>query len=532
MLERYIRYFRNFVQGLATNRVGIAGIILTTTAFALFIFMELLQLVGVVTNAYVGLISYMALPALFILGLILIPVGWHRYRKKTGRSTRELLEERFDPELLEGGLTGSKLLAIISALTVANILFLSIGGARTLHFMDTSTFCGTACHEVMNPEWTVYQTSAHARVPCVECHVGEGVGALVDSKLNGLWQVVSATFDLYERPIPTPVHQLRPAQETCEHCHWPDKFYGERVVTRTHYAFDSAATPRYTTLSLKVGSGLGEERGRIHWHIAEQNRVRYTSVNDERETMIWVEALQPDGSWHRWTNRALAAGRVPGVSPLDPDTVVVAAAEAAGAEDAAVTEARTMDCVDCHNRATHIYEDPERAIDERLASGEIDAGLPAVKRVAYEALTTRYPDMVTAGEGIERVVHFAYDRQVPGGRTADPRSVDALVATLQDIYRRNIHPEMRVYWNPYPDHSGHAGGTGCFRCHSTDLVDAGGDAIVHDCTLCHSIAAWDSPTPFHFLGEPVETDPEREMHRWLRAEFMTSSRAAEGQDRR
>ncbi|MGK7310650.1 MAG: NapC/NirT family cytochrome c [Candidatus Longimicrobiales bacterium M2_2A_002] len=520
MLERSARYFRNFLAGLGTNRIGVAGIVLTTTAFVLFIFMELLRLVGVVTNAYVGLISYMALPALFILGLVLIPVGWRRYRKGTGRSTRELLEARFDPELLDGGLTGSKLLAIVSGLTVINVLFLSIGGARTLHFMDTPTFCGTACHEVMNPEWTVYQTSAHARVACVECHVGEGVGALVDSKLNGLWQVVSATFDLYERPIPTPVHQLRPARETCEHCHWPSKFYGERVVTRTTYGFDSAATPTFTTLSLKVGSGTEAGEPRIHWHIAERNRVRYTSVDDERETMIWVESLEPDGSWRRWTNRSLAAGRVPGAGRIDPDTVVGEPASGAERPGPPVREARTMDCVDCHNRATHIYEDPERAIDERLASGEISTELPYVKKVAYEALTTRYRDIPTAMRGIDRVVHLSYDREVPGGRSADPRAVESLVGTLQEIYRRNIHPEMRVYWNPYPDHSGHAGGTGCFRCHSPDLVDADGEAIVHECTLCHSIAAWDSPAPFHFLQDPKEADPESEMHEWLREEFV------------
>lgn len=528
MLKRYSRYFRHFIQGLATDWVGAAGIVLTTTAFVLFIFMEVLWLVGVVTNAYVGLISYMALPALFILGLILIPIGWVRYRRRAGRSTRELLEERFDPELLESGLTGSRLLAIVAVLTLANVLFLSVGGARTLHFMDSPTFCGTACHSVMNPEWTVYQTSAHARVPCVECHVGEGVGALVDSKLNGLWQVVSATFDLYERPIPTPVHQLRPARETCEHCHWPEKFYGERVVTRTEFSYDSATTPTYTTLSLKIGSGAGESTGQIHWHIADRSQVRYTSVDDERETMIWVESLQPDGTWRRWTNRAVAAGRVPGVSPLDPDSVIAGAAEevsetASEAAYGGVTEARTMDCVDCHNRATHIYADPERAIDERLASGEISTGLPFVKKVAYEALTTRYRDIPTAMDGIDRVVHLTYAREVPGGSAADPRAVDALVATLQDIYRRNIHPEMRVYWNPYPDHRGHAGGTGCFRCHTPDLVDREGQAIAYDCDLCHSIAAWDSPTPYHFLQEPNDADPERELHEWLRAEFLSGA---------
>lgn len=516
MLRRYSRYVRHFIQGLATNWIGTAGIILTTTAFVLFVFMELLRVVGVVTNAYVGLITYMALPALFILGLVLIPVAWARYRRETGKSTRALLEERFDRDLLTAHLTGSRLVGIISLLTLGNVLFLSVGGARTLHFMDTPTFCGTACHSVMNPEWTVYQTSPHARVACVECHVGEGVDALLDSKLNGMWQVISATFDLYERPIPTPVRNLRPARETCEHCHWPDKFYGERVVSRTEYSFDSLAVPRHTTLSLKIGSGAGDRRGEIHWHIAEENRVRYTSVDDEREVMIHVESLQPDGSWRRWANRDLAAGRVAGVDPSR-------APLAAGAQ-----RVRVLDCVDCHNRATHIYADPERAVDQRLASGEIDATLPFVKKVAFEALNTRYRDIPTAMDGIERVVRLRYAREIPGGASADARAIESLIGTLQGIYRRNIHPEMRVWWNPYPDHIGHRGGTGCFRCHNPDLVDETGAAIAYECTLCHSILAWDSPTPYHFLEEPTEADPEAQLHRWLRQEFVGGTGVQEG----
>lgn len=510
MVERYVRYFRHFVQGLATDWIGAAGIVLTTTAFVLFVFMELLRLVGAVTNAYVGLVTYMALPALFILGLILIPIGWARYRRRTGRSTRELLEQRFAVDLLAPRLTGSRLVSIISVLTLVNVLFLGVGGARMLHFMDTPVFCGTACHSVMNPEWSVYQASPHSRVACVECHVGEGVDALVDAKLNGLWQVISASFNLYERPIPTPVHNLRPARETCEHCHWPEKFYGERMATFARYSLDSVASPSYTTLSLKIGSGSGERRGEIHWHIAAHNQVRYTSVEDQREDMIWVESLRPDGSWHRWTNRTLAAGMVSATEE----------AEAERAHDASEEEARVMDCVDCHNRATHIYENPEEAVDHRLATGEIDPSLPYVKKVAFETLSARYSDSLTAKAGIDRVVRLTYAQRIPGGATADARSIERLVATLQEVYTRNVHPQMRVWWNPYPDHIGHQGGGGCFRCHSSDLVDEAGESIVDDCTLCHSILAWDSPRAYAFLEPPDEEDPEREMHRWLRGEFV------------
>jgi len=270
MIER----FRLFLRGVSTNWTGTLGVALTTSAFLMFVFMELLRIAGVVTNSYVGLITYMALPALFLLGLILIPLGWLRFRRAVGKTTDELLADRFPEEMRRSRGLGSNLLGIVALLTVVNILFIGVGGARMLHFMDEPEFCGTACHEVMNPEWTTYQDSPHAHVRCVDCHVGEGAGALLDAKLNGLWQVVSSTFDLYERPIPTPVHNLRPARETCETCHWPEKFYGDRIKTIESFALDEASTPSYTTLALKVGSGTGEARGTIHWQIASESEVR------------------------------------------------------------------------------------------------------------------------------------------------------------------------------------------------------------------------------------------------------------------
>jgi hypothetical protein len=198
-------------------------VVLTTSSFVSFVVLQLATISGVVTNAYVGLIVYMLFPVLFVLGLLVIPVAWYRQRRRTGMSARELVAARFGNDAVAAKLAGARVFRTVAILTLANVAILGAASIRMLHFMDSAHF-GTACHQVMNPEWTTYQASPHARVACVDCHVGEGMGALVNSKLNGAWQVVSATFDLYERPIPTPVHQLRPARETCERCHWPEKF--------------------------------------------------------------------------------------------------------------------------------------------------------------------------------------------------------------------------------------------------------------------------------------------------------------------
>ncbi len=496
MLKKYF----DFVRGASADPIGKLGVALVTSSFVTFVFFELARLTGILENAYVGLITYLLFPSLFMLGLILIPIGWRRLKKQTGKSTRELIDSRFGEEQTKGGFLGSKFAMSILALTLLNVLFLSAASSRMLSFMDEAEFCGTACHSVMNPEWVTYQQSSHARVKCVECHVGEGAGALLDSKLNGIWQMVSVTFDLLERPIPTPVRQLRPARETCEKCHWPEKFYGSRLKTIVHYEKDSASTPRYTNLNLKVDAGewSGEEgpAGGIHWHIAKENQVRYVSVNDERREMIWVEALLPDGSFKRFTNRRATS---------------VAAAEASS---------RTMDCVDCHNRATHVYENPQVAIDTRIRQGLIDRSLPFIKREALAAVMADYPTRDAAMEGIAYHLGEFYRQHFAEVSLGKQSAIDSAVAVVQNVYNRNVHPEMNITWGTYRSHIGHVGNQGCFRCHNQNLVDEGGTAISSDCSLCHSILASDSETPFEYLQPADTSSRDYLMHKYLRDEFL------------
>lgn len=494
MLNKYL----SFIRRASTTGLGKGGVILTTSSFIALVLLELARMLGLVTNAYVGLVTYLLFPFLFVVGLLLIPLGWYRLRKKTGLSTRRLLEERFGPDETRGSLTGSRLFRFITLLTVINVFFLVAISTQMLGFMDSSYFCGTACHSVMNPEWVTYQQSPHARVRCVQCHVGEGAEALIDSKLNGLWQIISVTFNLYERPIPTPVRQLRPARETCEKCHWPEKFYGSHLVTRYNYQNDDESSLLYTTLNLKIDAGKAGEKAGIHWHIGQENEVRYTSVGDRREMMLWVEARRPDGRYHRFYNRN---------------------ATAHGIED--IVE-RSMDCVDCHNRATHIYEEPERAVDDRIKMGLLDLSLPYLKREALAAITSNYADSAAAYDGIGQSLRNFYMRNYPELSREKTAIIDSAVMVLQDIYSRNIHKPMNIRWNTYASHIGHKGNTGCFRCHNPALVDSAGAAISYDCTLCHSILADNHKEPFQFL-EPAETgDRDYQRHRYLKDEFLNS----------
>ena len=494
MLQTYL----NFIRAVSLDRLGRIGVVLTTTAFISFVVFQLAMLSGIVTNAYVGLIVYLLFPVLFILGLVIIPISWYRQKKRTGLGTAELLEQRFGADGLKGDVAGSKIFRTVAILTLANITILGAASIKMLHFMDSARFCGTACHQVMSPEWTTYQASPHARVDCVDCHVGEGVGALVNSKLNGAWQMVSAAFNLYERPIPTPVHQLRPARETCEKCHWPDKFYGSRLQTRVSYENDEPSTPRYTTLNLKIDPGAAGATG-VHWHVSPENVVRYASVDDQREEMIWVEVKQPDGSYRRFVNNRTTS-----------------------TETAADSE-RPMDCVDCHNRATHIYEEPGRAVDEQIRLGAIDRSLPFIRRQAVAAVTGGYPSLEAAQWGIRASLESYYRRNYPDQASAWYDRIDAAIEELEEIWARNIHPQMRIEWGAYPSFLGHTDTPGCFRCHTRDLQDSEGLWISDDCTLCHSILAYGEPEPFAYLKPALEKSRNRPMHEYLREEFLAST---------
>lgn len=496
-----------FLRGLTINRLSRTGVVLTTSAVVSFILFEVASMAGMVQNAYLGMLTYLGLPGLFVGGLMLIPFSWWWESRKSGKSIRTLLSENFDENLTQRRALGALAVRTMVLLTVGNVAFISLVGVRAMHFMDQAKFCGTACHSVMGPEWAVYQGSPHARVQCVHCHIGEGLGALVDAKINGAWQLISVAFNLYERPIPTPVHNLRPARFTCEKCHWPALFHGDRINDIIRYQEDEASTPHYTTLMMKIGSGQAGRAQGSHWHVSRSNEVRYASVGGDGEVMEWVDMKQPDGSYRRYRNQKLKEG----------------AAHGEGSED----HTRTMDCVDCHNRATHVFEEPAKAVDLRMQQGLISRDLPWVKRQALAGLTGKYADEAAAMAGIQASLAGFYQKEYPQVAAGKAELVKQAVEAVQAIYKRNIHHNMNVTWGSYPNHLGHDQKSGgCFRCHNREMVDEQGHSIPDDCTLCHSILANDEAEPYLYLFRPDEYAPRetREMQRYLRSEFWDYTR--------
>ena len=326
----------------------------------------------------------------------------------------------------------------------------------------------------MQPEFDAYVESPHARVACVDCHIGPGASWFVKSKLSGLGQVVAVATDSYPRPIPSPVANLRPARETCERCHWPQRFTGDKVVVRTGYAEDETNTAATTVLLMKVGGHAWNGTVGIHGaHLADNTTIDYIATDAQRQVIPQVIYTDASGK----------------------QTVYNSTDKKVTPEELARGERRTMDCVDCHNRPTHIFQMPGRALDEAMSAGHINPSLPFVKKQALAALKVNYADRVAARTQIAAALDAFYRNNYPQVYAQQHAQVENAIAAVEGIYSRNIFPEMKITWGTYWNNIGHMDSPGCFRCHDGSHTSGGGKTIPNDCNTCHDIAAMEEKNP-------------------------------------
>ena len=460
---------KSTIPGLARNPISIAGAVLVTISALLFLFVYLIETLGIHTNPYIGLVFFLVMPGIFLFGLVLIPIGM--YRENRARHAGYVRPPGW-PVLNLNDPRQLRIAGIVSVLTIVNVLIIAIAGFEGVHYMDSVQFCGQVCHEVMQPEFASYQAGPHARVGCVQCHIGPGAPWFVRSKLSGARQLYAVAFNTHSRPIPSPVTNLRPARDTCEQCHWPEKFHGDKIRAFREYGNDAANTESVTAMRLHVGGGsdsIGLVRG-IHWHTSRSNRIDYIATDAKRQVISWVRLTTPNGGVKEW----VAAG-------VSADTL-------------AKGERRVMDCVDCHNRPSHTFaSSAERAVDEALARGEIDRSLPFVRREAVRILKSSYPTQDAAFAGIAQALPEFYRANQADVLAAKRPLVDRAVGTLQRLYGRNVFPVMKVTWGVYANNLGHMDFPGCFRCHDDEHKAKDGSTITQDCELCHKQE--EIPTP-------------------------------------
>jgi hypothetical protein len=340
----------------------------------------------------------------------------------------------------------------------------------------------------MGPELTAYEDSPHARVDCVDCHVGGGAEPYMKAKLAGiaqLWGVVSGSYD---RPIPAPVKGLRPARETCEKCHWPSKFWGSQLYQRPLFLYNEANTPQQISMLIRTGGGAGNFDSGIHWHMLINNEIEYVAQDAQLQQIPWVKIHRPDGT----TTEFWRAEK-----KLDPAAL-------------ATMKRHTMDCMDCHNRPSHLFLTPDVAVDSALARHVISPTLPWLKTLAVNALSTDFPTSEAAHESIRKQITSFYAEKYPDVTAARGADVEEAVKGVNAIFDRNAFPQMNVSWKSYPINIGHRNSPGCFRCHDGQHVSDDGKVISHDCNICHTLP---KRGPLAGIGDEVTT-PEREWHPW------------------
>jgi NapC/NirT cytochrome c family, N-terminal region len=450
---------------LTNNWISLTGVVMVTTATIFWLFLLPTTLRGETENPYIGILAYLAIPAPFFIGLLLVPLGIWVKRRREGRAG--VYPPEFPP-LHWSNHELRKLTYFFGGATVLNLVIASQVTYGAVNYMDSVTFCGETCHTVMRPEFTAYQNSPHSRVECVKCHIGPGAGWFVRSKLSGVGQVFAVAFNTYPRPIPTPIRNLRPARETCETCHWPQKYAEDRLRVIPKYADDAPNTLTKTVLLMRIGGGNGGFG--IHGrHLGPGVVIRYGHSDEARQTIPWVEY------------NVQGRKKVYAVPDAKPNGFGLAI--------------REMDCMDCHNRPSHGYELPERAVDQSMNSGAISVSLPFARKKAVEILKASYTTRKEAERKIPAAFAKYYQESHPAIWAQRHTEIASSAREVLAIWNRNIFPEMNVTWGKYPINIGHNEFPGCFRCHDGSHNASDGRSISQDCNACHNLLAVDEATP-------------------------------------
>ncbi|MFP5235014.1 MAG: NapC/NirT family cytochrome c [Acidobacteriota bacterium] len=477
----FLKFRENWVRPalfFGNNPLSLLGGAITTGSGLTMIGSWVIELIGhPLTNPYLGIIFSLLLPALFILGLVLIPIGiFLRWKKlqKAGSIPAVYPKVDFNDRIFRHGID------IVLIATIVNLLVVSVASYRGATYMDSPEFCGKSCH-VMHPEYAAYTVSAHSHVACVDCHIGSGAESYFEAKINGTKQLIEVSLrpaypyapkliPTYPKPIPSPVRNLRPARVICEGCHTPAKFVGEKLLVKSSFADDEKNSETQSVVVLHLG-GLDSLSHLTGIHGVHLGHIEYIATDESRTTIPWVERTNPDG-----TKTVFASSALKGQMPQG--------------------ERRVMDCIDCHNRAAHTMQTAEDALNRAMADGAVNPDIPWVHKESLELLKANYATTPQAESEIPRELDSFYRTKYPDVYAAKSGEIKAAGAALVDIFTHNAFPEMKVTWGTHPNHIGHMSYPGCFRCHDGDHVtNDAKQSITQDCAACHNLLAVDETKP-------------------------------------
>jgi nitrate/TMAO reductase-like tetraheme cytochrome c subunit len=477
ILQKFREHWVRPALFFGNNPISLAGGAITTASGVIMIGYWIVELIGRSNdNPYLGIIFFLILPALFVLGLLLIPVGMYLRRKKllkAGQIPAEFPNIDLNDRIFRHGID------IVLVATIINLLVVSVASYRGASYMDSPQFCGQSCH-VMHPEYAAYQVSSHSHVDCVQCHIGSGATSYFEAKVNGTKQLIEVTLrpvsgmapkliPTYPTPIPSPVMNLRPAREICEGCHTPARFIGEKLLVKSSFADDEKNTETQSVVVLHLGGrdSLSHLSGIHGVHLGH---IEYIATDETRTTIPWVQRRGEDGS-----ETAFAASSLNGKIPQG--------------------QHRVMDCIDCHNRAAHTMQTAEDGLNRAMAEGAVSPELPWVHKEGLELLKANYFTEAEASEKIPVQLEAFYRSQHPEVMATKANLVKSSGEGLVYIFTHNVFPEMKVSWGTHPNHIGHMSYPGCFRCHDGDHTAKDGKAITQDCAACHNLLAVDENKP-------------------------------------
>jgi hypothetical protein len=451
---------------MINNWMSMLGIVLAAMAGVTMLFFLFIEFASKGSNPYLGILLYMVLPIFLIGGIILILIGMYLTWRRPG--TPEDTTQHTWPLLDLNNPRHRRSTLIFLLVSLLFVLISTVGSYQAYQYSESVPFCGQVCHTVMKPEFTAYQNSPHARVRCVECHIGPGAEWFVRSKLSGLYQVYAVMANVYPRPIPTPIKDLRPAQTICEQCHWPEKFFGAKQWQFDHYLYNKTSSSWPINMLIKTGGGdpKTSQTSGIHWHMNIGVKIEYIAQDKLRQDIPWIRATD------KQTGRVVVYQDTSG--PLTP-------------EKAASEKPRVLDCIDCHSRPSHDYQSPDHAVDLLIVLDRMNTALPEIKKAAVTALSGEYASDTEAREGIRRVITDFYHTNYPAVSAQKMQDIDKAIIASQEAYARNIFPVMKTKWSAYPNNIGHFNFRGCMRCHDGKHASESGAVITNNCRSCHII---------------------------------------------
>lgn len=450
---------------LAYNWTSVTGSFIALASLFAIVFLFLINLISPPTSAYRGIFLYLVIPAFLVFGLLLIPLGMYLKWRSVARGGK--LHPYKWPVVDFNNPRYRNATALFLFGTLGFLLLSSVGIYKAYQYTDSVQFCGQLCHRVMSPEFTAYRNSPHAGVKCVDCHIGPGAGWYAKSKISGLYQVYATLSNIYPRPLPTPIKDLRPVQQECYQCHWPNKIFGLQQRAFPHYLYDKESSPWPIYMLVKTGGGTAENRASgIHWHMNISVKVEYAARDRKLQDIPWV----------RITDKAT------GKTDIYQDT-----SKPFTAEELSTAKVRVMDCVDCHNRPSHLLHPPDYLADQLILNDRVDRGLPEIKKAVVQALQADYKSTPAAMAGIRESVEGFYRKNYPEICAGKKEAIEKASAAAGDAYKGNFFPEMRAKWSDYPDNIGHFYFRGCMRCHDGEHKDSRGKTITNDCRACHII---------------------------------------------